>query len=97
MGGRRFGLLLSTTVKEITGRRWKIVNLDCTISAEEPRFSPYKKAIRDRVANLLQIPAENVNVKAKTGEGVGPVGRQEVIEAEAVVLLCREPSGAETT
>jgi 2C-methyl-D-erythritol 2,4-cyclodiphosphate synthase len=35
-------------------------------------------------------------VKAKTGEGVGPVGRQEVIEAEAVVLLCREPSGAVT-
>jgi 2-C-methyl-D-erythritol 2,4-cyclodiphosphate synthase len=89
--------LLSTALKEVAGRRWKIVNLDCTISAEEPRLSPYKAAIRRRVAELLQIPAENVNVKAKTGEGVGPVGRQEVIEAEAIVLLCREPSGAVTT
>lgn len=89
--------LLKTAVREVVSRRWKIVNLDCTISAEEPRLSPHKKAIRARVAELLGIPAENVNVKAKTGEGVGPVGRQEVIGADAVVLLTREPSGAETT
>jgi len=88
--------LLKTAVREITDRNWKIVNLDCTISAEQPRLSPYKSAIRERIAELLGIPAENVNVKAKTGEGVGPVGRLEVIEAQAVVLLSREPSGAET-
>jgi 2-C-methyl-D-erythritol 2,4-cyclodiphosphate synthase len=89
--------LLKTVVREVAGRRWKIVNLDCTISAEQPRLSPHKATIRGRIAELLEIPAENVNVKAKTGEGVGPVGRLEAIEADAVVLLARETSGAETT
>ena len=89
--------LLKTAIREIASQRWKIINLDCTISAEQPRLSPHKSAIRGRIAELLQISAEYVNVKAKTGEGVGPVGRQEVIAADAVVLLARETSGAETT
>ena len=86
--------LLTTAVREVGKRRWDIVNVDCTISAEKPRLSPHKPAIRQRVAELLEIPAENVNVKAKTGEGVGPVGRQEAIVADAVVLLARKPAGA---
>ena len=88
---------LKTAVQEVARRKWKIINLDCTISAEQPRLSSHKSAIRGRIAELLGIAAENVNVKAKTGEGVGPVGRQEVIEADAVVLLAREPSGAVAT
>jgi 2-C-methyl-D-erythritol 2,4-cyclodiphosphate synthase len=82
--------LLATAVGEVRGKNWKIVNLDCTISAEEPRLSPHRTAIRNRVAELLGIPADNVNVKAKTGEGVGPVGRKEAISADAVVLLVRD-------
>ncbi len=87
--------LLKTAVREVSARHWKIVNLDCTISAEQPRLSSHKPAIRQRIAELLEITAENVNVKAKTGEGVGPVGRKEAIAADAVVLLLRESSGAE--
>ena len=87
--------LLQTAVREVAARRWKIVNLDCTISAEQPKLSPHKPAIRERIAELLEISVENVNVKAKTGEGVGPVGRKEAIAADAVVLLARESSGAE--
>lgn len=82
--------LLTTAVREVLRKNWKIVNLDCTISAEEPRLSAHRAAIRNRVAELLGIPTENVNVKAKTGEGVGPVGRKEAISADAVVLLVRE-------
>jgi 2-C-methyl-D-erythritol 2,4-cyclodiphosphate synthase len=82
--------LLTTAVREVRGKNWTIVNLDCTISAEEPRLSPHRAAIRDRVAELLGIAPQNVNVKAKTGEGVGPVGRKEAISADAVVLLARE-------
>jgi 2-C-methyl-D-erythritol 2,4-cyclodiphosphate synthase len=82
--------LLTTAVREVRGKNWTIVNLDCTISAEEPRLSPHRVAIRNRVAELLGIPPDNVNVKAKTGEGVGPVGRKEAISADAVVLLVRE-------
>jgi 2-C-methyl-D-erythritol 2,4-cyclodiphosphate synthase len=88
--GADSGELLLIAVKEIRDRRWTIVNLDCTISAEKPRLSPHRSAIRQRVAELLGISPESVNVKAKTGEGVGPVGRQEAIMADAVVLLARE-------
>jgi 2-C-methyl-D-erythritol 2,4-cyclodiphosphate synthase len=95
--GADSAVLLHIAVREVTSRRWKIVNLDCTIFAEQPRLSPHKVAIRGRIADLLGISAEQVNVKAKTGEGVGPVGRLEVIEADAIVLLTREASGAETT
>ena len=63
------------------------MNLDCTISAEQPRLTPHKATIRGKIAELLELPTENVNIKAKTGEGVGPVGRREVIEADAVVLV----------
>jgi 2-C-methyl-D-erythritol 2,4-cyclodiphosphate synthase len=87
--------LLMTAVREVSARHWKIVNLDCTISAEQPRLFPHKPAIRKRIAELLEISVENVNVKAKTGEGIGPVGRKEAIAADAVVLLLRESSGAE--
>jgi 2-C-methyl-D-erythritol 2,4-cyclodiphosphate synthase len=88
--GADSGELLQSAVKEIRDRRWTIVNLDCTISAEKPRLSPHRSAIRQRLAELLGISPESVNVKAKTGEGVGPVGRQEAIMADAVVLLARE-------
>jgi len=87
--------LLMTAVREVSARHWKIVNLDCTISAEQPRLFPHKPAIRKRIAELLDISVENVNVKAKTGEGIGPVGRKEAIAADAVVLLLRESSRAE--
>jgi 2-C-methyl-D-erythritol 2,4-cyclodiphosphate synthase len=88
--GADSGELLKIAVQEIRDRRWTIVNLDCTIAAEKPRLSPHRSAIRQRVAELLGISPESVNVKAKTGEGVGPVGRQEAIMADAVVLLARE-------
>jgi 2-C-methyl-D-erythritol 2,4-cyclodiphosphate synthase len=93
--GANSGDLLTTAVREVAARHWKIVNLDCTISAEQPRLAPHKSAIRERVAELLGISTEVVNVKAKTGEGVGPVGRKEAIAADAVVLLLRDSSGAE--
>ena len=68
---------------------WKIVNLDCTIHAERPKLSAFKLTIAARVAELLGLAADQVNVKAKTGEKVGPIGRQEAISADAVVLIER--------
>jgi 2-C-methyl-D-erythritol 2,4-cyclodiphosphate synthase len=65
----------------------RVVNLDCIVHAERPKLSAYKAAIRDRLAELLGVPAARVNVKAKTGERVGPVGRGEALQAEAVALL----------
>ena len=64
-----------------------VVNLDCIVFAEAPKLSPYKGAIRNRLAELLGVTPDRVGVKAKTGEAVGPIGRREAISAEAVVLL----------
>jgi 2-C-methyl-D-erythritol 2,4-cyclodiphosphate synthase len=68
---------------------WRAVNLDLTIFAQEPKLGPVKKLIRDNVALLVGLPADAVNVKAKTGEQVGHIGRGEAIGCHAVVLLER--------
>ena len=70
---------------------WQIVNLDCTICAEAPRLGPWKPKIRLRLSELLDIDPDRINVKAKSGEAVGPVGRGEAITASAVVLMTRMP------
>ena len=84
------GGLLQTALAVVRERGWQVVNVDCTVAAQRPKLSPRKPEIRVRIAELLGVPFDAVNVKAKTGEQVGPVGRQEAMTAEAVVLLCRE-------
>jgi 2-C-methyl-D-erythritol 2,4-cyclodiphosphate synthase len=83
------GVLLQHVWNEALNDGWQLQNLDCTISAERPRLGTWKPAIRERVAELLGVTADQVNVKAKSGEAVGPVGRGEAITADAVVLLAR--------
>lgn len=70
---------------------WQLQNLDCTVSCERPRLGDWKPLIRQRLAELLSVSEDNVNVKAKSGEAVGPIGRGEAISADAVVLLARQP------
>ncbi|WP_397568512.1 2-C-methyl-D-erythritol 2,4-cyclodiphosphate synthase [Schlesneria sp. T3-172] len=82
-------IFLEQAVAAVRERGWEIGNVDCTIHAERPKLSSYKKAIAARIAELMKIDATQVNVKAKTGERVGPIGRQEAIDADAVVLLAR--------
>lgn len=65
----------------------RILNLDCTVFLQAPKLSAYKVAIRDSLAELLSIDPAFVNVKAKTGEHVGAVGREEAVDAQAVVLI----------
>ena len=83
-------VLLARTLERVTAAGWRLVNLDCTIFAQRPKLSPYKSAIRQRLAELLGVSTEVINVKAKTGERVGPIGREEALAADAVVLLERE-------
>jgi 2-C-methyl-D-erythritol 2,4-cyclodiphosphate synthase len=80
-------ILLERALQRVTAAGWRIVNLDCTIFAQRPKLAPYKPAIRRRIAELLGLAVEVVNVKAKTGEHVGPIGREEAMSAEAIVLL----------
>ena len=65
------------------------MNCDLTIHAQAPKLVPYKERIRQNVARLLLIEPGDMNVKAKTGELVGPVGRGEAIACDAVVLIER--------
>jgi len=81
--------LLNRTLEMVRERGWRTVNLDCTIHAQRPVLSPYKSQIRGRVAELMGIDESFVNIKAKTGERVGPIGRGEAMAADAVVLLTK--------
>lgn len=83
--------LLQHVVATVFQDGWKLENLDCTICAERPRLGVWKPQIRSRLADLLGVASANVNVKAKSGEAVGPVGRGEAITASAVVLMTRMP------
>lgn len=86
-------VFLTKAIEEVRRLGWEIGNLDCTIHAERPKLSPYKQTIQAQIAKLLNISENQVNVKAKTGEKVGPIGRQEAIDADAVVLLVQAKSG----
>lgn len=81
--------LLETVLAEITRRGFEIENVDVTIVGEAPRLAPLLGAMRERVAELLRISPDRVNIKAKTNEGVGAIGRGEAIAAYAVCLLRR--------
>jgi 2-C-methyl-D-erythritol 2,4-cyclodiphosphate synthase len=66
---------------------YSIGNVDCIVFAQRPKLSPYKAAIATRIAEVLQLTPSQVSVKAKTGEGVGEVGREEAMMAQCIVLL----------
>ena len=85
--GRDSGEMLKLAWAKVTAAGWRIANLDCIVFVQRPKLSPFKPAIRERIAQLLQVSPDCVGVKAKTGERVGPVGREEAIEAQCVVLL----------
>ena len=82
-------ILLGRALERVRAAGWRPVNLDCTIFAQRPKLAPYKPAIRQRLAELVGLPIGAVNVKAKTGELVGPIGREEAMSADAVVLIER--------
>ena len=85
--------LLAEVLRRVAERGWTPVNLDVTIHAQRPKLSLYKAAMRERLAALTGLPLDAVNVKAKTGERVGPVGREEAICCDAAVLLDRIAPG----
>jgi 2-C-methyl-D-erythritol 2,4-cyclodiphosphate synthase len=71
----------------LTTRGYAPVNVDITILAERPRIGPYRDVMRRRLAELLGLEPEAVNVKATTTEQLGLIGRGEGIAAMAVVLV----------
>ena len=86
--------LLAEVVDLVRRAGWQAVNCDVIIHAQEPKLGPLKATIRANLARLLGLPESAVNVKAKTGEHVGHIGRGEAIACQAVVLLGRRMSRA---
>ncbi|HKE43393.1 MAG TPA: 2-C-methyl-D-erythritol 2,4-cyclodiphosphate synthase [Steroidobacteraceae bacterium] len=78
---------LRRVVEMLTARGYEPVNVDITIVAQQPKIGPHREAMRHRLAELLGLDAEAVNVKATTTEQLGLIGRGEGIAALAVVLV----------
>ncbi len=81
--------LLAEAARRVRAAGYAIGNVDSTIVAQAPKMAPHVGAMRERLAAALGIAYEQVNVKAKTAEKMGPVGRGESIEARAVCLIAR--------
>jgi 2-C-methyl-D-erythritol 2,4-cyclodiphosphate synthase len=81
--------LLQLAAQKVRGLGWEIVNLDSTVVAQAPKLAPHIPAMRERIAQALGLEPEQVNVKAKTAENMGPVGEGRAIETRAVCLLAR--------
>lgn len=77
------------TLERLKREKWRVMNVDVVIFAQEPKLGPVKADIRRNLARLLGIDMDAVNIKAKTGEGVGVIGRGEGISCQAVVLIDR--------
>ncbi|MBL8340542.1 MAG: 2-C-methyl-D-erythritol 2,4-cyclodiphosphate synthase [Rubrivivax sp.] len=87
--GADSALLLAQALARVKGLGWTLLNVDSTIVAQAPKMAPHIPAMRERIAAVLGLAAQAVNVKAKTAEKLGPVGEGRAIEARAVCLLWR--------
>jgi 2-C-methyl-D-erythritol 2,4-cyclodiphosphate synthase len=79
--------LLRHVTRLLKENNWRVVNIDATIIAQAPRMAPFISAMRENIASDTGIESGAVNVKAKTAEKLGAVGREEGIAAEAVALI----------
>ena len=88
--GADSSVLLAEAARRVRERGWQIANVDSTIVAQAPKMAPHIPAMCQRIAQVLGLGIEQINVKAKTAEKMGPVGEGLSIEARAVVLLVRD-------
>jgi len=83
-------MLLAEVARRVREKGFEIGNIDSTIIAQAPRLMPFIPAMRIRIAQALGLQADQINVKAKTAEKMGPVGLGQAMEARAMVLLFRK-------
>jgi 2-C-methyl-D-erythritol 2,4-cyclodiphosphate synthase len=72
------------------GQGYSIANVDSTVILERPKLKDFRPAIREKLAEALNLRLDQVSVKFKTAEKVGPVGEGRSAEAQAIVMLCRQ-------
>jgi 2-C-methyl-D-erythritol 2,4-cyclodiphosphate synthase len=81
--------LLKSVDSLIREKHYQINNIDTVVVAQEPGLSPFKKQIKKNIAKILAINEDCVNVKAKTSNGLGEIGKKEAIACYAVVSLAK--------
>jgi 2-C-methyl-D-erythritol 2,4-cyclodiphosphate synthase len=79
--------LLAEAARRVKAAGWQIGNVDATVIAQAPKLAPHILAMRQRLAGALAVELDQVSVKAKTAEKMGPVGHGEAMEARAVCLV----------
>ena len=82
-------VLLAETARRVRAAGWQIGNLDSTIVAQAPKLMSHIPAMRQRIAEALGLQPDQINIKAKTAEKMGPVGQGDAMEARAIALLFR--------
>ncbi len=85
--GADSSVLLAEAARVVRAKGFEIGNIDCTVIAQAPKLAPHIASMRAAIALTLGVAVDQVNVKAKTAEKMGPVGMGQAIEARAVVLL----------
>jgi len=80
-------LLLHKVYKLISGAGYQVVNIDSSIIAERPKLLPFIPEMRDVLSDLVGVKVDQVNIKAKTSERLGAIGREECVVATVTVLL----------
>ena len=80
-------VFLKHTVEIMKEKGFAVVNLDSTINLEKPKLRPFIDEMRSNLAKVLETEIENISIKAKTGENVDAVGKNEAVKVESVVLL----------
>jgi 2-C-methyl-D-erythritol 2,4-cyclodiphosphate synthase len=85
--GRDSADFLSEAVRRVRHQGMDIVNLDCVILAERPKMAPHIDSMKGASGGHLDVPTDRISIKAKTGEGIGPIGHAEAIAARVVVLV----------
>lgn len=83
-------VLLSRVMGDLARLGWRVVNADVCLIGERPKVGPHRERMRQRVAPLLGVPEDALNVKATTTEKLGFTGRGEGLAAQAVVLIHRD-------
>ncbi len=79
--------LLDAVMLELAKTRWCLVNVDIVVIAQRPKLAPHKPAMRNRLAELLKIPLDRVNIKGKTNELMDAIGQEKAIACHCVALL----------
>jgi len=87
--GADSSVLLAEAARRVRAQGWRIGNIDSTVIAQAPKLAPHIPLMCARIAEVLDLSVEQVNVKAKTAEKLGPVGEGRAMEARAAVLLHR--------